>query len=320
MKKFITLLLCGIVSLSLVSCGSSTTQPSETPSAPPVVEQEGESTPEETPDAAATEGAQDSNDTPTDKSTEKPEGDTQNGEEETLPEKSDKLAYGDVDTPQLAPMENGEKIAKITTNMGTITFRLFPKDAPQGVDNFITLAEEGYYNGNIFHRIAKDFVIQTGDPTGTGYGGESKWGTPFKNEVSPKLHHLRGAVAYANSGADTNGSQFYFVQAGSLPDHLTAEIKDMDENWNDVVFQDAAGNLVTKGDMFPEKIRESYLKDGGLPELDFKYTIFGQVIEGMDVVDKIANVEYEPNAERPQEGKPKKDVIIEKVEILTYNK
>lgn len=198
--------------------------------------------------------------------------------------------------PQLSnEVAEDEAEVKITTTEGDITVKLFPKYAPLAVENFLTHAKEGYYNGLLFHRVINNFMIQTGDPKGDGTGGESIWkdkdkskdsGTGFENEYSPYLYNLRGALAMANSGPNTNGSQFYINQ-----------------NKDDI-----SSKLPT--DRFPAKIIDAY-KNGGNPTLDGgNYTVFGQVIDGMDVVDKIAS------AETDDKDKPKTDIKIEKIEIL----
>ena len=198
--------------------------------------------------------------------------------------------------PQLSnEVAEDEAVVKITTNKGDITVKLFPKYAPLAVENFLTHAKEGYYDGLLFHRVINNFMIQTGDPKGDGTGGESIWkgkdsskdsGAGFENEYSPYLYNLRGALAMANSGPNTNGSQFYINQNK--------------EDWS--------SKLPTE--RFPAKIIEAY-KNGGNPTLDGgNYTVFGQVIEGMDVVDKIAEVETD------DKDKPKEDVKIEKMEIV----
>lgn len=106
----------------------------------------------------------------------------------------------------------GKEIAVIETNMGTIEVELFRTDAPKSVDNFIGLAKKGYYNGLIFHRVMDNFMIQGGDPTGTGAGGESIYGKKFEDEISPKLKFDRaGLLAMANAGPNTNGSQFFIT-------------------------------------------------------------------------------------------------------------
>ena len=114
------------------------------------------------------------------------------------------------DMPQFSDMVDGETIAVIKTNKGDIKVRFFPEEAPKAVENFISLAESGYYDGVIFHRVINDFMIQGGDPDGDGTGGESAFGGKFEDEFSSKLYHFRGALSMANSGADTNGSQFFY--------------------------------------------------------------------------------------------------------------
>ena len=110
------------------------------------------------------------------------------------------------------------RTAVIETNKGTIRFELLETDAPKTTENFITLAERGYYNGIIFHRVISGFMIQGGDPTGTGRGGESAWGGRFNDEINPsgpvyQRGYKAGTVAMANSGPNTNGSQFFIMHA-----------------------------------------------------------------------------------------------------------
>lgn len=162
-----------------------------------------------------------------------------------------------------------KKIAILNTNFGKIEIELFSKLSPMTVTNFYNLAQIGYYNGVIFHRISKNFVIQAGDPTGTGEGGKSIYGANFEDEIDT-LHQVykegykRGIVAMANAGPNTNSSQFFIM----LSDR---------------------------------------------PNMPRKYTIFGKVFKGMDVVDKIASVEIDQNKlyfNRPTDGKPLKDIKI----------
>ena len=191
---------------------------------------------------------------------------------------------------QLKAPSSGDTVATMKTNMGDIKIKLFPKEAPKTVENFVTHAKNGYYNGLIFHRVIKDFMIQGGDPTGTGMGGESIWGRSFSDEFDPALHNLRGALSMANAGPNTNGSQFFIVQADTVPGNMLEQMKGMP-------------------DSFPESIVEAYANLGGTPWLDFRHTVFGQVIEGMEVVDNIANTPVGP------QDKPKDAVIIETIEI-----
>ena len=152
-------------------------------------------------------------------------------------------------------------VAVIETNMGTIELELFAKKAIKTVENFVGLAEKGYYNGVIFHRVIDNFMIQGGDPTGTGRGGQSLWGEPFEDEVATGLKHDSGGIlSMANAGPNTNGSQFFIT-----------------------------------------------LKD--TPWLDGRHTVFGKVINGMDVVKKIGKVKTGPN------DRPLEDVVMQKVTI-----
>ncbi len=191
---------------------------------------------------------------------------------------------------QLDKPQAGEQIAVMHTNHGDISLRLFPDKAPKTVENFVTHAKNGYYDGLIFHRVIKDFMIQGGDPTGTGCGGESIWGTPFKDEFDPSLHNLRGALSMANAGPGTNGSQFFIVQASSVHPGLLSQMQEL-------------------RDYFPEEAEAAYREHGGTPHLDYHHTVFGQVFEGMDVVDTIASVATNHS------DKPLEDVTILSIDI-----
>ena len=193
---------------------------------------------------------------------------------------------------QLKPLEAGDTLATIKTNMGEIKIKLFPAESPKTVENFTTHAKNGYYDGLIFHRVIKDFMIQGGDPTGTGMGGESIWGHSFEDEFDVKLHNIKGALSMANAGPNTNGSQFFIVQADSVPGNMLEQMKEMPES-------------------FPEDIVKAYEEKGGTPWLDFRHTVFGQVVEGIDVVDSIADVAV------GTADKPLDDVIIETITVET---
>ena len=170
-------------------------------------------------------------------------------------------------------LKKGDVIATIKTNFGSIRVKMLPEAAPKAVENFLTHARNGYYNGIIFHRVINDFMIQGGDPTGTGMGGESIWGDPFEDEFTPDARNFRGALSMANAGPGTNGSQFFIVQAG--PETIDARMFPM---------------LKRQGKEFSEEAVAKYTEVGGTPWLDGAHTVFGQVIEGMDLVDKIAAV------------------------------
>lgn len=109
-------------------------------------------------------------------------------------------------------MNDSTVVAVVKTNMGTIEIELFEKQTPRTVGNFVGLAEKGYYNGVIFHRVIDNFMIQGGDPTGTGRGGESIYGAKFEDEIVPSLKHdVPGILSMANAGPNTNGSQFFIT-------------------------------------------------------------------------------------------------------------
>jgi cyclophilin family peptidyl-prolyl cis-trans isomerase len=165
-----------------------------------------------------------------------------------------------------------KEIAVIETSLGTIEAELYRDDAPKTVENFVSLAEKKFFNGIIFHRVSKGFVIQGGDPTGTGTGGRSIYGKDFEDELNPaapsfKAGYLRGVLAMANHGPNTNTSQFFIM----LKDNLR-----MPKN----------------------------------------YTIFGKVTKGIEVVDKIGDVDINPGF-GPTDGKPKVDV---KMKLVTIRK
>jgi cyclophilin family peptidyl-prolyl cis-trans isomerase len=108
-------------------------------------------------------------------------------------------------------------LVTLHTNHGDITLEIASDLVPETAKNFIELARRGYYNGTIFHRVIRDFMIQGGDPTGTGRGGESIYGEKFSDEFHPDLTHVRGAISMANAGPNTNGSQFFIVHAEATP-------------------------------------------------------------------------------------------------------
>ncbi len=189
---------------------------------------------------------------------------------------------------QITKPIKGDLVATIKTSMGDIKIKFFPEMAPKTVENFTTHAKNGYYDGLIFHRVMKDFMIQGGDPTGTGTAGESIWGGKFEDEMSPFLFPYRGALCMANSGPNTNGSQFFLVQLATADEATITSMKD--------------GG-------FPEGMINIYKELGGTPWLYGKHTVFGQIYEGLDVLDAIAAVETDGS------DKPIEDVLINTVEV-----
>lgn len=204
----------------------------------------------------------------------------------------DTIDYETAAKKQMAAPEKGETVAIIKVkNYGEIKVKFFKDVAPKAVENFITHAKEGYYDGVVFHRVIEEFMIQGGDPLGNGTGGESIWGKGFEEELDFELVPYRGALSMASQGKGKSslGSQFYIVQGNY--------------NESDVDY--------LKSLNFPEGLIEQYKIYGGYPSsLYLNYTIFGQVYEGMDVVDKIAKVETDSN------DKPIKDVVIESIKVI----
>lgn len=193
-----------------------------------------------------------------------------------------------MDYPQLDLSKAQGPKAIIKTNLGTIEVQLFEKLATKTVKNFVELAKKGYYDGVTFHRVIPDFMIQGGDPTGTGRGGESIYGHPFEDEFSEQLFNFNGALSMANAGPNTNGSQFFIVSNEHVPANMIDQMKMVG---------------------YPQEVIDRYKENGGTPWLDHRHTVFGQVIKGMDVVQTISKVE------RDQMDKPKDNVVMEKITI-----
>ncbi len=247
---------------------------------------------------------------------------------------------------QLDKPEKGETVAILHTSMGDISMRFFPEGAPKAVENFLTHAKEGYYDGLLFYRVVTDFMIQSGDPDGNGSGGESIWGGSFADEFDKKLMNLRGAVSMANSGEDSNGSQFFINQAKPAEGTTAETLKknfDYDtvykiyadqfeqykayygENFTmayptvDTYIEKHIGGIAPISTLVPDEVWELYAKIGGNIYLDGAWrkigghTVFAQVYDGMDVVDAIEAVETDS-----KNDKPLKDITIDSIEVTEY--
>ncbi|MCL2574243.1 MAG: peptidylprolyl isomerase [Defluviitaleaceae bacterium] len=212
---------------------------------------------------------------------------------------------------QIAPPAIGEEFAIMHTNFGEMHIRLFPEYAPLAVENFVTHARNGFYDGLIFHRVIENFMIQGGDPLGTGTGGESIWGGTFEDEFTNRLQHINGALSMANRGPSTNTSQFFIVQNNSLHHTQVSEFEGFISS-RDMVVEGADG--ATLGQLYASEFEfmEYYIQHGGTPHLDMMHTVFGQVFAGMDVVNAIGNTPVGAN------DLPLEDVIIERIEILPF--
>lgn len=253
--------------------------------------------------------------------------------------------------PQFNDPESGTPVVTLHTSMGDIKMMLFPQAAPKAVENFVTHCENGYYDGVTFHRVIEEFMIQGGDPLGNGTGGESIWGSDFEDEFCDNLFNFRGALSMANAGYGTNGSQFFIVQhdAKQYPNSGMTVTEENYENvmlmmlgnseiykgtmlMNERAAQPDITNdemqayvdelnagiqeIMGKGVTDEVKSRfsaaaEKYIEVGGAPNLDYKHTVFGQVIEGMDVVDAISRVP------KNSADKPDVDVVINSVTVET---
>ena len=234
---------------------------------------------------------------------------------------------------QLEKPAKGEKIVILHTSMGDISIRLFPEAAPKAVQNFVTHAKNGYYNGLTFHRVIEDFMIQGGDPKGDGTGGDSIWKKDFEDEFDTKLLNLRGSLVMANGGPNTNGSQFFINQAKpgqfDRTQHDYDKVMEMYQNYFDngynqyfssfeAFFDQMVGQVSPLSYEVPEEVWKIYEKTGGNIHLDGAWresgghTVFGQVFDGMDVVDKIAAVDTDEN------DKPLTAVTITSIEVVKY--
>lgn len=188
------------------------------------------------------------------------------------------------DLAQFRLPQIGDTVVTIVTNYGDISLLMFPEAAPKTVENFVTHGENDYYDGLIFHRVINNFMIQGGDPTGSGRGGESIWGNPFEDEFDDHYFPYRGALAMANSGAASNGSQFFIVQASSY-----------NSEWDTAMLDYGMDQAMI----------EAHKALGGTPHLFNKHTVFGQVVKGMDIVDTIATAEVGTS------DKPVEDIVIQ---------
>lgn len=200
---------------------------------------------------------------------------------------------------QMAMPNEGDTIATLhVKNFGDIKVKFFPEVAPKAVENFVTHAKNGYYNGLKFHRVMEDFMIQGGDPEGNGSGGKSIWGEGFGTELDESLVPYRGALCMAMSSLPNSiGSQFFIVQAN---------------------YSEQMESYMKRGG-YPEELLEQYKNYGGYLSLYMNYTVFGQVFEGIENVDKIVKVEKSISS-TGEESVPVEDVIIESIDVSTYTK
>ena len=291
--------LCGCIAalLLLSSCAAAGADPTETAPAEPEVtaEQNG------APDAGA-----------------EPEASPETAADpDATPETVDLSQYSELPLPQLDPVNDGEEIAVLHTDLGDIKVRFFPEYTPNAVQNFKTLAKAGYYDGHIFNHVFENELIQTGDPTGTGTGGQSMWGRPFAVETTPCLHNIYGALTMIRGQDEySQGSQFLIVANKSLDDESKAELEAYKDKQDQVIATMSDGTAVPYAQVFPVKIIDKYLEDGGIPAFDLQFTVFGQVIDGFNVIDKIASAET--SQEEETMDRPLTDIKINGITFQAY--
>lgn len=265
-KKAFTLFLTFMLALNLAGCGTKSAtggqKATDTNSS-----QAPEATEETTPDAQ---------NTPSMETTEEPTD---------APVSDEVKKQASIQTKK--PVKGDTVVTISFKGYGDVKIKMFPKEAPKAVENFTTHAKKGYYNGLTMHRVIADFMIQGGDPSGDGTGGESIWGSEFENETVEYLNPIRGSLCMANAGPDTNGSQFFITQASEVDESYLQNVTDIQ--------------------------KEMYRQFGGCPWLTGGYTVFGQVYEGMEIVDTISKVKTDASNDMPLE-----DVIIEKIKVSTF--
>lgn len=231
----------------------------------------------------------------------------------------------------------GDKIAEITIeNYGVMKAKLFPDIAPNGVENFIKLAEAGYYDGLKIHRVVKDCCIQGGSLNGDGTGGKPAIndGNPLAAETSSDARNYYGALGYANTSGSIT-TQFYIVNCKKTQDlsgYDPAKMKAKSDEYKEkaealadenpdkaalTAYADYYGNMAEMFEKATESVSEKYASAGGYPFWDGNYTVFGQVFEGLDVLDKISSVEL-TTSNTGEISSPVDDIIISSVKITEY--
>lgn len=201
---------------------------------------------------------------------------------------------------QLGKPKAGNTVAYIEVrDYGTIKVRFFDQEAPKAVENFVTHAKKGYYDGQSFYRIIEGSRIESGDPTKTGTGGESIWGEYFKDEFDPDLQPYYGALCMENYGVDKNSSEFFIVQSK--------------KTFNEKILNQIEDSYNIE---FSEKARKLYATKGGEPWFYEKNTVFGQVYDGYDVLEKISKVKKTDE----EKGIPAEEVIIDHIKIAKYKR
>ena len=232
-------------------------------------------------------------------------------------------------------LQSGDKIAEFNIEgYGTIKAKLLPDVAPEGVENFVKLADSGFYDGLTVHRVMSDFMLQGGSLNGDGTGGDAAEGGSFGVEISKDARHFYGALCYANA-AGQNTCQFYIVNNKKPQDLSTFDIEGIKdtaeifgtyksmcaEGTDAYTYYEVMENYYTNMADFienaSEEVKAKYLEVGGTPSLDGGYTVFGQVYEGFDVIDAISACEVEANA-GGEVSMPVETITITSVKVTEY--
>ena len=195
---------------------------------------------------------------------------------------------------QLSPPQAGETIAVVTTSFGTFKMKFFPQYAPNAVENFITLAREGYYDGSYVFCIDPNNAFMGGstDNQGIGFKSIHNEGKPFDNECTDALWHFSGAASAISTETGKGDSRFLILGDVTIPDTTIASM----EKYG-----------------YPASLVEKYRENGGAPTLDARHPVFAQIFEGIETVNAINRVEVDAES-----GRPLTDVKIEKIEIISY--
>lgn len=193
---------------------------------------------------------------------------------------------------QLNSPAEGDTVVTIVTDKGTIKAVIYDDLVPNTAQNFIALAESGYYDGMVIHKVIKDFVMQFGDKTLKGDGGDSFSGKGVTPEYRDDLHSYKGSLGMVVYGDGLQYSQFFIVAGGAVSDEYVAAMQ-------------KAG--------YSQDVIDTFVKLGGQPGFDYVYTVFGQVFEGMDIVEQITSQETD------KYNRPKKDITVSTVTISTYS-
>ena len=236
-------------------------------------------------------------------------------------------------------IQAGDIVAEFEIDgFGTVKAKLFPDIAPVGVQNFIQLAQDGFYTGKNIHRVIADFMLQGGSENGDGTGGDAAYtgtddgATSFGVEVSENARHFYGALCYANA-LGQNSTQFYIVnskQAQDISTLDTSRISEVATQAKDLMSSATPGtaeysyyesmanqysNLAKWIENASDEVKAKY-QNGGVYYLDGGYTVFGQVVDGFDVIDSISAVDVQTNASG-EDSQPVKDIIIKSVKVYT---